>query len=56
MLDKKLIEKLARNKKIQKSLKDLQKIVDKDDGITGTSISCGDNKVEFKKTKDLGKG
>ncbi len=43
-------EKLANNRIIQKSIKDLQKIVDSDDGITGISISCGDSKVEFKKT------
>ena len=51
-MDKKKIEKLMRSKKIQKHLSDLQKIVDSDDGITSISISSGNSKVEFKKSKD----
>lgn len=42
-------EKLINNKKIQKSIENLQNIVNDDDGITSISISCGDSKVEFKK-------
>ena len=47
------IEKLIKSKKIQKHLRDLQKIVDTgDDGLTSISISCGDSKIEFRKSKE----
>lgn len=48
-MDKDKIKKLMMSKKIQKNLQALQDIVNKDDGITSISISCGDKKVEFKK-------
>ena len=48
-MDEKQIEKLMRNKKIQKNIQNLQDIVNDSDGITSISISCGDKKVEFKK-------
>ncbi len=51
MKDKKAIEKLMKSKKIQKNIQALQDIVNRDDGITSISISCGDKEIKFKKEK-----
>jgi len=48
-MNKDKIKKLMLNKKIQKNLQALQDIVNKDDGITSISISCGDKEVKFVK-------
>jgi len=52
MLDKEIIRRLRSNKKIQRHLGELQKIVDNsDDGLESITISSGDNKIEFKKSQ-----